>query len=54
LPYEYFLEIIANASDENGERFQQDIFQTENWYRGKWRTNVLLNVNGGVRETRIG
>jgi hypothetical protein len=32
---------MATVCDEHGEKFQQDIFQTEKSYSGKWSRNIF-------------
>jgi hypothetical protein len=31
---------MRTATDKHGERFHQDIFQTEKKYSGKWSSNI--------------
>ena len=40
---DFFPENMENISDEHGERFHQDIFQTEQRYSGKWSPDMLAD-----------
>jgi len=40
---DFFSENLSEVSDENGERFHQDIVATEKRYRGKWTSNMLAD-----------
>ena len=39
----FFPENLGEVSDENGERFLQDIVATEKRYQGKWTSRVLAD-----------
>ena len=38
-----FPEDLGAVSDEQGERFHQDISVIEQWYQGRWDTHVMAD-----------
>jgi len=38
---DFIPENLEAVSDENGERFHQDISTMDNWYQGKWSPRML-------------
>jgi len=38
---DFFPENLSEVSDEQGERFHQDILAMEKWYQGKWTSSML-------------
>jgi len=52
---DFFPENMRTVSDERSECFQQDIFQIETWYTGKWISNRVADCCWSfVRETPTG
>jgi len=39
----FFPENLGEVSDENGERFHQDIMAMEKQYQGKWTSSMLAD-----------
>ena len=44
LPPRIFPENLGSVSDEQGERFHQDISLMEKRYKGKWTPNMLCRL----------
>ena len=40
---EYFFENLGDYSQEQGERFHQDIKVMQQWYEGRWDENMMVN-----------
>ena len=40
---EYFPEILGDYSEEQGERFDQDIKEMEQRYQGRWDKNMMAD-----------
>ena len=38
---DYFPENLGTMSEEQGERFHQDIKTMEKWYQGRWNVNTM-------------
>jgi hypothetical protein len=52
---DFFPKNMGAFSDEHGERFHQDISQTEKRYNGKWSPNMLADYCCSlIRETQTG
>ena len=41
---DYFPDNLGNYSEEQGERFHQDIKEMERRYQGKWNVNMNVDV----------
>jgi len=39
----FFPQNLGEVSDEQGERFHQDIMTMEKWYQGKWTSSMLAD-----------
>ena len=41
---DYFPQNLGAVSEEQGERFHQDIKNMENWYQGRWNGNMMADL----------